>query len=352
MKTRVLVVDDSSFFRRRIVEILDADKHLEVIGTASNGREAVSIAEQLKPDVITMDVEMPIMDGITATRLIMKIIPTPILMFSSLTKEGAKATFDALDAGAMDFLPKSLTDIAGDKESSKRVLCARIRILGAKGVAKRALVRNPLISPVSANEKNSYRDSQYDLNIGSLKLILIGTSTGGPAALQKILPSLQESFPVPIIVIQHMPESFTEPFAQRLDSICRINVKQASTGDIVKRGRVLIAPGGHQLEVRDSTEGIMIKITPATKEQTYKPCVDVTFNSVAGIFPGQLLAIILTGMGSDGTDGSRNIKKHGSHVWAQDEESCVVYGMPMSIAKEGLADRIMSLDEIIYALQA
>ena len=348
MKTRVLVVDDSSFFRRRIVEILDADKHLEVVGTASNGREAVSIVEQLRPDVITMDIEMPIMDGITATRQIMKSVPTPILMFSSLTKEGAKATFDALEAGAMDFLPKSLTDIAGDKESSKRVLCARIRILGAKGVANRLPGR---MSPAVTESRTSGTRVRPDLDISRLKLILIGTSTGGPAALQRILSSLQTSFPVPIIVIQHMPESFTEPFAQRLDSICEINVKQASSGDIVKKGRALIAPGGHQLEVRDSTEGMMIKITPATKEQTYKPCVDVTFNSVAELFPGELLAIILTGMGSDGTEGSRNIKNSGSHVWAQDEQSSVVYGMPMSVAKEGLADRVMSLDDIITALQ-
>ena len=355
MKTRVLVVDDSSFFRRRIVEILDADIHLEVVATASNGREAVAIAEKLRPDVITMDVEMPIMDGITAVRQIMKKVPTPILMFSSLTKEGAKATFDALDAGALDFLPKSLADIAEDRETAKRTLCARLRILGARGLGNKGITGGHGIAPAIPVPGKRYakhdRAVSSGPDISNMKLLLIGTSTGGPAALQQLLPRLPATFSVPIIIIQHMPESFTEPFAQRLDSICSINVKQASNGDIVRKGSALIAPGGHQLEVMDSHEGLRVKITAATKEQTYKPCVDITFTSASQIYPGQLLAVVLTGMGSDGTEGAKLIKNNGSFVWAQDEESSVVYGMPMSVEKAGLADRVMSLTEIIESLQ-
>lgn len=352
-KTRVLVVDDSAFFRRRIAEILDADNHLEVVATASNGKEAVSMVKKIRPDVVTMDIEMPIMDGITAVRKIMRDQPTPVLMFSSLTSEGAKATLDALEAGALDFLPKSLGDIAADKQTAKRQLCARVRILGARGLPQG-------VSSSAADHKlatqTAYHHDVADFvhntfDPAELKLILIGTSTGGPAALQRIIPGLRKDIPIPIVVAQHMPEAFTEPFAMRLNAVSQVNVEQVIDREVLKAGSVYIAPGGHQLELLEDNDKIIAKVYKATAEHTYKPSVDITFSSAAPLFPGRILAIVLTGMGVDGREGARNIKTHGSFVWTQDEESCVVYGMPMAVRRAGLADREMSLDAINMELR-
>lgn len=344
MTVRVLVVDDSAFFRKRLTEILSSDNHIEVIGTASNGKEAVDQVAKLKPDVVTMDIEMPVMDGITAVRRIMESSPTPILMFSSLTTEGAKATFDALDAGAVDYLSKHMDEIASDREVLKRQLCARVRLIGARGLSKSAVVKvskkpAPVTPAIQPTSKPAPRKGKY-------RIVAIGTSTGGPVALQEVLTHIPKNFPLPIVLIQHMPSTFTPAFAERLNKICQIAVKEAQDGDVLVPGTAFLAPGGKQMLIEVQRGGAHIRIIEAQPGQTYKPSVDVTFSSVANAYEGDVLAVILTGMGADGREGARLLKQKGATVWAQDEASCVIYGMPAAVVEAGLADRVVSLKDV------
>ncbi|MCF6337814.1 MAG: chemotaxis response regulator protein-glutamate methylesterase [Gammaproteobacteria bacterium] len=363
MAVRVLVVDDSRFFRRRVTEILEADPQIKVIDSAENGVEAVSKASRLKPDVITMDVEMPVMDGITATRKIMASHPTAILMFSSLTTDGARATLDALDAGAVDFLPKRFEDISNDREEAKKLLCERVRAVGARRSPSRpVVVPRPVFSStrsdapasgaaaISSNVPSVHTSINSVLKKGLTKLVAIGTSTGGPVALQNVLKQLPEAFPVPIILIQHMPASFTHAFAQRLNSTCAINVREAQDGDFLEAGLALLAPGGQQMIIEKRAGRDIVRITDSEPGQNYKPCVDITFTSIAKLYPGKLLAVVLTGMGADGREGAKLIKQGGSPVWAQDEASCVVYGMPAAVVDAGIVDQILPLDDVGRAL--
>lgn len=363
MAVKVLVVDDSGFFRRRVSEILSADPNIQVIGTATNGREAIEQAQALKPDVITMDYEMPMMDGITAVRNIMQRCPTPVLMFSSLTHEGARVTLDALEAGAVDFLPKNFEDISRNPERVKQLLCEKIHTIArsnrrslnpppaapmasAAGLSKPAVrpaptstpVSRPAVAPTPAPATSSAAPKRK-----SYKLVAIGTSTGGPVALQRVLTQLPATFPAPIVLIQHMPAAFTKAFAERLDKLCRISVKEAEDGDVLRPGLALLAPGGKQMMI--DARGV-VKILPGDERLNYKPCVDITFGSVAKSYGDKVLAVVLTGMGADGREGARLLKQGGSQVWAQDEASCVIYGMPMAIVKANLADAIYPLDDI------
>ena len=339
MKLRVLVVDDSRFYRNRVTQMLSADPGLEVIDTAENGREAVQKVREKRPDIITMDIEMPIMDGITAVREIMKTQPTPIMMFSSLTVEGAKATFDALEAGALDYMPKRFEDMVNDRSEVAVEFCERLKHLGKKrlNLFSHAHASSAAKTPARPAQGKGIKD------LKSYKLVIIGSSTGGPAALQAILSELNADFPVPIVVVQHMPGTFTGPFAQRLNGLCRVRVKEAENGDIATPGTVLISPGGKQVEFERGT--LRLKVRETINEQ-YKPSVDVTFGSAAEMIGGGILAIVLTGMGTDGKLGATELKKRGATVWAQDEASCVVYGMPHAIVDGGLADRVLSLPEI------
>jgi len=338
MVARVLIVDDSSFFRRRVNEILEADRNIEVIGMAKNGLDAVEQAEKLKPDVITMDIEMPVMDGITAVRKIMQKSPIPILMFSSLTTDGAKATLDALDAGAVDFLPKKFDDISSDRDEAKRLLCARVRLIAARGLDKP--------SPDLKSTQATVAKSVTMPSKGDYQLIAIGTSTGGPVALQDVLTKLPKDFPLPIILIQHMPASFTPAFAQRLNGLCQIEVREAVHGEALMPGVALLAPGGKQMEVIKRGMTSHIKISEPLPGQNYKPSVDVAFSSVADAYPGKALAIVLTGMGADGREGAKKMKQGGSSLWSQDEASCVVYGMPAAVADAGLSDHVLPLSSV------
>lgn len=354
MATRVLVVDDSGFFRRRVKEILEEDPLLIVVGDAANGQEAIDKAAELKPDVITMDIEMPIMDGIKATQIIMQTNPIPIVMFSSLTTEGAKATFDALDAGALDFLPKRFEDISQDREEAKKLLCQRVRAIAQKKYTLQKI--NPAINTSVAKTSASItvaRVKRAPVSIGKtggIELVAIGTSTGGPLALQNILTELPADFSKPIVMIQHMPATFTPAFAKRLDQICKISVKEAENGDQLKPGLALLAPGGKQMLIEGRAGNAVIRIIESEPSLTYKPSVDITFRSINNVFPGKTLAIVLTGMGADGREGARILKVHGSEIWAQDEESCVVYGMPAAIVDAGLADKVLSIHDFPQAI--
>ncbi len=352
MATRVLVVDDSGFFRRRVKEILEEDPLLTVIGDAANGQEAIDKAAELKPDVITMDIEMPIMDGIKATRHIMQHNPVPIVMFSSLTTEGAKATLDALDAGALDFLPKRFEDISQDRDEAKRKLCQVVRTIAAKrhslrrpGTATSTTATTPVAAPRPAAVPRS--DSSKK---GGIELVAIGTSTGGPLALQNVLVNLPADFSRPIVMIQHMPATFTPAFAKRLDQLCKITVKEASDGDALQPGVALLAPGGKQMLIEGSAGNARVRVIESEPSLTYKPSVDVTFRSANKVYGGKTLAIVLTGMGADGREGARMLKQSGAEIWAQDEASCVVYGMPAAIVDAGLADRVMDIHDFTQAI--
>lgn len=343
---RVLVVDDSSFFRNRIKQELERTGEIRVAGEAANGREAVEMATRLSPDLITMDVAMPLMDGISAVREIMRVSPTDIIMFSALTREGARATLEALDAGAVDFLAKqdgmngSRDNVAGDG------LCERvIGIARTKHVRKAPAIQGPpTVKPLPASFSRP-PEPRHD----SLGLVAIGASTGGPVAIQRVLTKLPAAYPYPLLVAVHMPAEFTATFAERLDSVCRIGVRHASDHDLLRPGQALIAPGGMQTMVDSRAENLRVRIRPGG-DQLYKPSVDILFGSVARALGDAAQAVVLTGMGSDGTEGARLLKEHGSSVWSQDEATSVVYGMPYSVLKAGYSDRVISLDEIGAAL--
>ena len=372
MSIRVLVVDDSSFFRRRVSEILNQDPMLSVVDTAANGQEAIEKARLVRPDVITMDIEMPVMDGISAVRAIMKATPTPVLMFSSLTHDGAQATLDALDAGAMDFLPKRFEDIARSKEEAILLLQQRVKAIARRrpfmaarphpvattptrsGLsnpplgARTGLSSTPSAAPARAvvpERRNPPRRSGKHY-----QLLAIGTSTGGPVALQKVLTELPANFPHPIVLIQHMPGTFTTAFAARLNSLCKIGVKEAQDGDQLRPGHAYLAPGGKQMLFEGRPGAARLRIMEGNDKVNYKPCVDITFASAAKTYGGNVLAVVLTGMGADGREGARLLKAQGANIWAQDEETCVVYGMPQAVAKAGLATESLPLPMIGEAI--
>ena len=345
-RLRVLVVDDSGFFRRRIVEILEGDTKLEVVGTAANGQEAVRQVMALKPDVVTMDIEMPVMDGITAVRRIMALRPTAVLMFSSLTYEGAQATLDALEAGALDFLPKRFDEFSRDKEEAKRTLRNRVRAIGLEGLRmQQAPAPGTAASARPGPAAPAAPRPQPVARKGDFRVVAIGSSTGGPVALQQVLSGLPAGFPLPILLIQHMPASFTPAFAERLNQQCRIRVKEAEDGEALQPGTAYLAPGGRQLAVESDGPRVALRVYD-DPGQHYRPSVDLAFHSVARSFHGKVLAIVLTGMGADGREGARQLKQGGASVWAQDEASSVIYGMPGAVADAGLADEILPLARI------
>ena len=374
MAIKVLVVDDSSFFRRRLTEILTKDGDIELVDTAVNGREAVDKALALKPDVITMDVEMPVLDGISAVRQIMQQQRIPILMFSSLTHEGAKATLDALEAGAVDFLPKKFEDIARDKDEAGQLLRDRVRAVARKrqlgrpmfsaNVAQRTeplsqrLTERPSLTRSSferpkLNERVAPAATRFSPSGKSYKLVAIGTSTGGPVALQRIITALPADFPLPIVLIQHMPAAFTGAFAQRLNSLSKIEVCEAKDNDVLRPGVAYLAPGGKQMLIEGSDRDARLRIKEDDSPRiTFKPSVDITFATAAKTFSDKVLAIVLTGMGADGREGARLLKQQGARIWAQDEASCVVYGMPQAIAAAGLMDLEVGLNDVAAKLIA
>ncbi|AAV81953.1 UNVERIFIED_ORG: two-component system chemotaxis response regulator CheB [Idiomarina abyssalis] len=377
MTVKVLVVDDSAFFRRRVTEILEDNTNIKVIGSANNGEEAVEQSRTLKPDVITMDIEMPVMNGIDAVKAIMSSNPCPILMFSSLTHEGATATLNALEAGAADFLPKKFEDIARNRDEAVKTLQDRVIAIARQPVSRtsaRASTPPPVAKqperssePTTAldrirqrnNELQSQResDARTATSAGALtinrayQLLAIGTSTGGPVALQKILTQLPGNFPYPIVMVQHMPAAFTKAFSQRLDGLCQVHVKEAEDGDVLKAGTAYLAPGGKQMMVEGRPGSARLRIKDDTSGRiTYKPSVDLTFASLSKTYMGKVLGVILTGMGADGRDGSRMLKDQGATIWAQDQASCVVYGMPQAVAQAGISTRSISLEGMAKAI--
>ena len=414
MATKVLIVDDSTFFRKRLKEIIESDPTMQVVGEAKDGKEGVSLAASLHPDVITMDVEMPVMDGITAVKEIMAKTPTPILMFSSLTFEGANSTFKALEAGAVDFMPKNFDDIAHRREDGIKALLnaikavSRSRVRGFRPALSTSTTARPsslsatrTSSTLSSTTRTSTLSSTSSLSsrlsttatppaptqgaaLGQYKkinellsseqgvpaaarkftfgdhkaettafkksgkshsLVAIGSSTGGPIALQEIIPKLPK-LNVPVVIVQHMPGSFTNTFAARLDAMSQLHVVEAKDGDVLEPGTCYIAPGGKQMIFERFGLKTRIRIIQDTGRVTYNPCVDVSFASLAQIFGNKVLAMILTGMGSDGCEGCQLLKAKGSVIWAQNEETCVVYGMPQAVVNANVADLVLPLGDI------
>jgi len=359
MSIRVLIVDDSGFFRRRLTEILDSDPMIEVVETAVDGKDAVAKARSCRPDVITMDIEMPVMNGIDATREIMRQSPVPIIMFSSLTYDGAQATLDALEAGAVDFLPKRFDDISNDKAEARTILCGRVKAMVSprSRVAPSAPTTRPIrptgsavqqrqpVAPTAAASAAPVSRSNKAFKASDYEIVAIGTSTGGPVALQELLVQLPQNFPLPILLVQHMPAKFTEAFASRLNQQCKIEVREAKDGDLLNPGTALLAPGGKQMKMEKRAGRMMVKIVEETDPmQNYKPCVDVTFDTVNSAVGNKALGIILTGMGADGREGCTKLKNRGATIWAQDEATSTIYGMPAAVAN--IAEQILPLKEI------
>ena len=416
MATKVLIVDDSTFFRKRLKEIIESDPTMQVVGEAKDGKEGVSLAASLHPDVITMDVEIPVMDGITAVKEIWAKTPTPILMFSSLTFEGANSTFKALEAGAVDFMPKNFDDIAHRREDGIKALLnaikavSRSRVRGFRPALSTSTTARPsslsatrTSSTLSSTTRTSTLSSTSSLSsrlsstasapapaptqgaaLGQYKkinellsseqgvpaaarkftfgdhkaettafkrsgkshsLVAIGSSTGGPIPLQEIITKLPK-LNVPVVIVQHMPGSFTNTFAARLDAMSQLHVVEAKDGDVLEPGTCYIAPGGKQMIFERFGLKARIRIIQDTGRVTYNPCVDVSFASLAQIFGNKVLAMILTGMGSDGCEGCQLLKAKGSVIWAQNEETCVVYGMPQAVVNANVADLVLPLGDI------
>lgn len=340
---KVLIVDDSAFMRNALASMLSSDPEIEVIGKARDGIEAVELVEKLRPDIVTMDVEMPRMDGITALRHIMEKNPVPVIMVSSLTVEGAKVTLDALDLGAVDFIPKNLSDLSINIVKIKGILIDKIKHIARKGIVKRR------ISPAAAPKAIEIPKSMTVRTTGErrINMVSIGTSTGGPKALQEIIPKLPKDFPTPIVIAQHMPPNFTGPFAERLNQLSQITVKEAEEGEPLKNGVAYVAPGrGHMRVKRVRGIETILTISDNKDEFIYRPSVDALMLSVAEFFPGRALGVILTGMGNDGLKGLIELKKTGGRIFAQNEDTCVVYGMPKAVVDAGIADKVLSLEEM------
>jgi two-component system chemotaxis response regulator CheB len=343
MAIRVLVVDDSAFMRKAISMILEEDPEIEVVGTARDGLEAIEKVKELNPDLMTLDVEMPRMDGITALKQIMKENPLPVLMVSSLTVEGARATVDALAAGAVDFIPKQLSYVSMDLSKIKEELISKIKVIAR---SKTRIISLPPSNRLSYPKKSRVpTDGQSNAQI-----VVLGISTGGPFSLQRVIPSLSEDFPLPIAIVQHMPPFFTKSLAERLDSISRLEVCEAEDGMELANGKVFIAPGGLHLKFLRDGARVSLLTTKAPDDSLHRPSVDVMFSSACDVFGGKILAVVMTGMGKDGLEGAKLIKSAGGRVLAQSEDTCVVYGMPKAIVDAKIADSIVPLDEMASAI--
>lgn len=337
MTVKVLIVDDSLFFQNRLREMIGSHPEIDIVGVANDGREAVAKAAQLKPDLITMDYEMPEMNGVTAVREIMANNPVPIIMFSSLTYEGAKVTLDALDAGAVDFMAKNFAEFSRDSNQLKSELQDRILAMARQHGSATASVTPSFDRPIENTRGQRLKSTPG--------VIVIGASTGGPVALSEVLTSIPAKFPVPIVLIQHMPSNFTMAFAERLDRECHINVRHAEHGDVLEPGVALLAPGGMQLLFNRHTPN-RVDVVEGDASLNYKPSVDVAFTSAAEGYGSRAFGMVLTGMGSDGCEGARLIKSRGGTIWSQDEATSVIYGMPMAVAKEGLSDVVLPLYQL------
>ncbi|HUI10223.1 MAG TPA: chemotaxis response regulator protein-glutamate methylesterase [Bacteroidota bacterium] len=341
----VVVIDDSAFMRKSISMMLESDPGIKVVATARDGQDGINKIREFHPDIATLDVEMPVMDGLTALRVIMKEMPLPVIMISSLTSEGAQATLDALNIGAVDFIPKELSYVSVDIKKIKEDLIAKVRSI-VRSRARRLRPAGPKIQP-RAPVAHAGRLWNVATGAGkSLKAAVLGISTGGPFALLQTIPKLPADYPLGIAIVQHMPPRFTKSLADRLDGLSALHVQEAGDGDVLVPGVVLIAPGGRHMTFRRKGGDVAVCVTEEPSNTLYRPSADIMISSAVDVFNAPLLGIIMTGMGKDGLEGLRRLKAKGGVVFAQDEESCVVYGMPRAAVDDGIADAILPLDAI------
>lgn len=344
-KISVVIVDDSAFMRKSLSIMLESDPDIKVIGTARNGQEGLELVKNLRPDVATLDIEMPVMDGLTALKKIMNECPTSVIMVSSLTTEGADSTLKALELGAVDFIPKELSYVNVNITKIKEDLISKVKEIVKQKVIKERL--NRLRSISKSGQQEVVRKPQSQIPQIGFKAVAIGISTGGPLSLQKIIPVLSERINVPIFIVQHMPPKFTKSLADRLNLLSKLNVKEAENGEPVQNRTVYIAPGGFHMTIRKNgmaSNQIVISSEPSTT--LHRPSVDVMINSVVGLYGKHTLGVIMTGMGKDGFEAIKNLKSLGGYSIAQDEPTCIVYGMPKAIVDAGFADNILPLEKI------
>ncbi len=348
-KIKAVVVDDSAFMRKSLSLMLESTGEIEVVATARDGQEGVEMVKLKLPDIVTMDIEMPRMDGLTALQKIMKEYPTPVLMVSSLTTEGAKETLKALEYGAVDFIPKELSYVNVNIIKIKEDLVAKVKAI----VSQKSLsLRLQRIQNLNAGKNTSLsvlKQEHYSKSIPKIgfRAIALGVSTGGPMSLQRVIPMLSKKLTIPVFVVQHMPPKFTKSLAERLNGLSQVEVKEAEDKEIVRGGVVYIAPGGfHMMVDKTVNNQIQIVISDQPSDTLHRPSVDIMLNSVIRVYNKYALGVIMTGMGRDGADAIKELKMKGGYSIAQDEETCVVYGMPKAIVDAGYADAVLSLDSI------
>ncbi len=342
---RVLVVDDSPFFRRAISRILEKDPEIKVIGFAKDGEEAVQKVLELSPDVVTLDVEMPRKNGLEALKEIMEKKPTPVIMVSAVTKEGAEATIRALELGALDFIPKGIEKGLLQFYNLEEELIRKVK--QAKGSLSSLRRAHKFFRSVPKRETEVKHVSLSSISPrGRTEIVAIGSSTGGPPALQTVISNLKSSFKVPIVIAQHMPPLFTGMLAEKLNSLTHMTVKEAEDREPVREGYVYVAPGGKVMTVQKDGARHVIRVSDPPPNIIYKPSVDLLYKSVAESYSGGIIGVILTGMGKDGCEGARDIKAKGGVMVAEDKASCVVYGMPRCVVESNLADHVAPINEI------
>jgi two-component system, chemotaxis family, protein-glutamate methylesterase/glutaminase len=361
-RIRVLVVDDSAFMRKVLQSIIASDPQLEVCGEARDGRDAVTQAEVLKPDVISMDINMPHMDGLQATEIIMSSNPRPILIVSSESKEGAEVTLKSLELGAIDFVAKPTGGIDLDMSSVKDELCRKLK-MAAKVRVVRTATRSrlqhevassaPRVEPAGRNGDGALQEVKAAVNAaarsaGKFPLVVLASSTGGPATLMKFIPFFPKDFPGAVILVQHMPGNFTSQFSSQLGEASRIRVKEAEAGEIIVPGQLYVCPGSHHLRVSPTGR---ISLDDGPRIAGYRPCADLTFESAAEYAGPMTIGVILTGMGNDGAKGVQTVRSVGGHVIAQDESTAVIFGMPQEAIKTGAVDQVLPMEAIYHAIE-
>lgn len=349
-KIKILIADDSALMRRALKEIIMTDPGLEVVGTARDGSDAIEKVREFKPDVVTMDINMPIMDGLTAMQYILSDYPeTAVLVVSSLTAEGALTTFEALELGAFDYVAKPSGTVSADIHLVGREIIQKVKLayksVNGKSIRDRIERRSQVIP-----QKKAESIKQVEVTKGKkcTKVVVIGISTGGPGTLMEVMPMLPENLGAAVIIIQHMPPSFTASFAKRLDGACRMPIKEADAGDILENGKGYLGPGGYQLVVRGAGGALRLSSSPKT---IFMPCVNVTMESVLGAFGGDnVIGVLMTGMGDDGADAMVKIRNAGGITIAEDESTAVVFGMPKEAIERGGAEIVVPSDKMTEAI--
>lgn len=371
-KIRVLIVDDSAFMRKVLQSIITSDSQLDAVGEARDGREAVSMNETLRPDVITMDINMPHMDGLQATELIMSSNPKPILVVSSESKEGADITLKALELGAIDFVAKPSGGIDLDMNTVREELLRKLKMVSKVRVVRNATrsklqheIANsaprtepvtPLVNKVreeagsAAKAEPAREPSPFGTGKpqGKFPVVVIACSTGGPATLMNFAPTFPANFPGAVVLVQHMPGTFTGQFSKQLAEVCQIRVKEAENGEILQQGTFYVCPGSHHLRITPTGR---ITLDDGPRIAGYRPCADVTLETVAHYAGPMGIAAILTGMGNDGSRGVQAIKSAGGHVIAQDEATAVIFGMPSEAIKTGAVDQILPIEQVYHGIE-